>query len=154
MTPALPERPDCPFCRERDAWLEQSGEVKEGERMACFSLSPLNPTHPGHWLVIPARHVESLAELEPYESAECLRLIAHIAKDFRDFYLIQQNGPTAQQTISHVHFHVVPAHAGFRIPWNEAPNPCQGRCEFHGKLWCQETGRPCYAFVVEENRDV
>lgn len=113
-------RTGCPFCSLFAAEMKsyrEAGLRTEPGAVAVFS--PLNPTVPGHLLVVPVRHVETLAGLDDAERSGVFDRIHERGSDPGSFYLIQQNGAPAQQTVRHIHFHMVPAGKGFRIPWNE-----------------------------------
>jgi hypothetical protein len=66
--------------------------------------------------------------------------------------LITSVGADATQSVRHLHIHVVPRREGdgLMLPWSGQlqENPCRGRCEFHGKLWCKETGGTCEEFIA------
>lgn len=95
--------------------------IKEGryvdEFLSMVIIAPLNPTVGGHHLIVPKYHVEQLHELGPQEVHDMIISIKIVAGN-NDHYVIQQSGLNAQQTIRHLHVHVVPAGGGFYIPWN------------------------------------
>ena len=72
---------------------------------------------PGQSLVIPLRHVGSLAELSPSELAEVVALALEAqaclrAVGYDGVNLIVNDGPAAGQQIPHLHMHVLPRRAG------------------------------------------
>lgn len=69
---------------------------------------------PGHSLIIPTRHVETLMDLTDEEAAELAIMTRRVATAIRNtfdpngIHVQQHNGEAAWQTIPHVHFHVIP----------------------------------------------
>lgn len=102
----------CPFCRIA------RGEDRSVE-IVCADASwaaffPLTPATPGHTLVVPKEHVPdywSLREdLAAELSAGALR-VGHAIQDAltpAGMNLITSSGDIAEQTVSHVHLHMVP----------------------------------------------
>lgn len=72
---------------------------------------------PGHTLVIPTRHVETLLDLTDDETADLAIMTKRVAIAIRDtfnpngIHVQQRNGVAAWQTVPHVHFHVIPVMA-------------------------------------------
>ncbi len=111
----------CAFCKMFDVELRAYREAGIRDvlpTVACFT--PLRPTVAGHLLVVPVRHVETLAGLDEHERRDLFDRLYERGHEQGAFYVIQQNGAAAQQTVSHLHFHIVPGGRGFRIPWNES----------------------------------
>ena len=112
---------DCPFC-------DYSGPSEIiTESAGVFVIEPINPVTPGHVLVIPRHHVEdwigtgSLADASAILSTLLLAQdYAHEA-DYGDCNLITSRGPTATQTIRHLHLHIVPRREGdgLALPWTD-----------------------------------
>jgi len=99
---------DCPFCNTKDAVL------KENESAKVILSNPRKM--PGHFLVIPKRHIEEPWELEKEELTDIFDLIFFIEKKIigklGDGVDIRQNyRPYAHDEklkASHVVFHVYP----------------------------------------------
>jgi len=76
------------------------------------------PVSPGHTLVIPKRHIGSWFEITPEEQSAMLDLLgrakAVLEEEFKpDGYNIGINdGPTAGQTVPHLHMHLIPRYKG------------------------------------------
>jgi histidine triad (HIT) family protein len=85
--------------------------VHQDEQVLAFhDLSPAAPTH---LLVIPRRHLASLADVGP-EDAELLgRLVAVAAELARErqlaggFRVVLNAGPDAGQSVDHLHLHLL-----------------------------------------------
>lgn len=76
------------------------------------------PVSPGHTLVIPKRHIGSWFEITAEEQSAMLDLLgrakAVLGEEFKpDGYNIGINdGPTAGQTVPHLHMHLIPRYKG------------------------------------------
>lgn len=79
--------------------------------MAFF---PLQPATPGHTLVIPRTHVTDLWTVEPPLDAKLIAAVIRVGRAINSalkpdgMNLITSEGKTAEQTIFHLHLHVVP----------------------------------------------
>lgn len=109
--PEYHAHPDCIFCKIV-AGVAPSRKVYEDDRVVAFW--DIAPRAPIHILVIPKQHIRNLDELDqlPVETrAALLDACFKVAKQFglaeRGFRVIANNGPDANQTVPHLHFHVV-----------------------------------------------
>jgi len=107
---------DCIFCGIASGEIE-TRIVFEDEFLLAFK--DLNPQAPTHILIIPKKHISSLAEAadEDLEILGMLQLAAvKIAKDLnlKDFRLVLNNGKAAGQTVEHLHYHLL---SGRRFIW-------------------------------------
>jgi diadenosine tetraphosphate (Ap4A) HIT family hydrolase len=109
MNPAL----HCPFCcLPDDRVLAQDAHGKV--------IRDAYPVSPGHTLVIPHRHVGSFFDLSTEERSCLLALLDEARRSIEvehrpDGYNIGINdGPTAGQTVPHLHIHLIPRYAGDR----------------------------------------
>lgn len=102
---------DCVFCRIRDGALP-SRKAYEDEHVLAFH--DIHPQAPVHILVIPKRHIASLAEV----TAEDRDLLGHlqwvirkVAEDAgltgEGFRVVVNTGARANQTVHHLHYHVL-----------------------------------------------
>jgi histidine triad (HIT) family protein len=100
---------DCLFCRIVSGEA-RADRVYEDEHAVAFR--DINPASPTHVLVVPRKHVASLADLAPEDDAlvgHLVRVAARVARaDGRnDFRLAVNNGAGAGQSVFHLHFHVL-----------------------------------------------
>ena len=101
----------CPFCHLPPERIVLSNAVGWVVRDAY-------PVSPGHTLVIPQRHMGSFFELNPDERQGLLMLLDEArtmlqASHQPDGYNIGINdGPTAGQTVPHLHIHLIPRFQG------------------------------------------
>lgn len=101
----------CPFC---EILASREGEVRRLGRAAAFA--DRFPLAEGHVLVVPARHVVRLDELEAAEWADVFDLARLVASELggdADGFNIGANvGEAAGQTVDHAHVHVIPRAVG------------------------------------------
>jgi len=100
------QRDDCLFC----------GLVREGDHVAqtkgFVAVKDINPAAPVHLLVIPEQHVDSFREVGEFSARESKRMLEFVAETAQEAglvdYKVQVNvGPSAGQTIFHLHWHVL-----------------------------------------------
>lgn len=111
---------DCVFCQKI---INQDPDTSIYADDQVASFEPLNPVAPGHRLFIPTNHVE---HGDGIDAACGLSRAINVASLYAqawgdDFNLITSSGPSATQTIPHIHIHYVPRHAGdgLHLPWTE-----------------------------------
>jgi len=103
---------DCIFCKILEGEIP-SEKVYEDEYIAAFK--DVNPQAPVHLLLIPKRHIASLDEVaETEEDRELLgwllTKVGVVASAFglaEGYRLICNCGEFGQQTVQHLHFHLL-----------------------------------------------
>jgi len=102
----------CPFCVPTVAGIS----FLESDRFrAIVNVAPILP---GHSLVIPKRHVESLLELSDDEVTEMVRLSRRAVALLTRFYASDgfdwtiQESEAAGQSVPHLHLHLIPRTRG------------------------------------------
>jgi histidine triad (HIT) family protein len=107
---------DCLFCRIV-AGEARAERVHEDEHAVV--IRDINPAAPTHLLVLPRKHVATLADLTPADDALVGHLnrvatsVAHAAGR-RDFRVVVNCGAGAGQSVFHLHLHVL---AGRALGW-------------------------------------
>lgn len=102
---------DCVFCQIVAGKLPSETLYQDEEVMAFRDIHPLAPTHV---LIIPKRHIPSLAELADAETP----LIGHMAKVANElarregiaekgYRLVVSSGPEGGQVVPHLHMHLL-----------------------------------------------
>jgi histidine triad (HIT) family protein len=104
-----PHDPECLFCRLLDGQVPAQ-IVAQNERAVAFR--DIDPKAPVHVLVIPRSHhanVAALSAAAPGDLVALVRLGSQVAQDEcgGQFRLVFNSGPSAQQTVFHVHGHVL-----------------------------------------------
>ncbi|NLN19890.1 MAG: histidine triad nucleotide-binding protein [Firmicutes bacterium] len=109
---------DCIFCRIAKEEVP-ADIVHENEQIVAFR--DINPQAPVHVVVIPRKHIASLAA----SSADDVALLGEILKAAKEvaekldiqasgYRVVNNCGPDAQQSVQHIHFHVL---GGRRLGW-------------------------------------
>jgi histidine triad (HIT) family protein len=112
---------DCIFCRiiRREV---PSFRVFEDDRTLAFM--DIHPANPGHVLVIPKLHSESLFALDPDDLTATVLLAQRVAQAVQKalqpygLNIVQANGPGAAQSVPHFHWHVLPRAEDDRLLMN------------------------------------
>lgn len=105
----------CIFCKLVAGEIPSARVYEDRLTLAFMDLGQVNP---GHMLVALKRHAPTLLDCTPEEAAALMRTahqMAHAVKQTFDppgLTLLQANGREGDQTVFHVHLHVVPRHAG------------------------------------------
>ncbi|MFL6588468.1 MAG: HIT family protein [Luteimonas sp.] len=119
----------CAFCAILAGKLSVS-LVHEDEQVIAFM--DLRQAVPGHVLVVPRRHVETLFDLDEDTAAQLMRIALRIARAADVAFapdglnLWQSNRAAGGQEVPHVHLHVQPQMSGdglLRIYPDGAPTP-------------------------------
>lgn len=102
---------DCLFCKIIKGEIPANKVYEDEEILAFYDI---NPQAPIHILVIPKKHITSLAHMEKEDEAivgKIYGVINKIAEDkgFKeDGYRVVVNcGKNAGQTVMHLHFHIL-----------------------------------------------
>ena len=99
-------REDCLFCRL----------YREGDHVAkadgLVAIRDINPQAPVHLLVIPEQHLDTFREIGAMQADDAKRMLEFVADAAREVgledYQVQVNvGPSAGQTVFHLHWHVL-----------------------------------------------
>ena len=107
MTGKTSEQHGCPFCRDDVAG---KAFMQNEDFLAVYNIAPLLP---GHSLIVPKRHIESLTKLTDdaiaglFVFARQATSILMTAFHGEAFDWSLQDGEQAGQTIPHLHLHIV-----------------------------------------------
>jgi histidine triad (HIT) family protein len=101
----------CVFCRIAAGEIPARVLLTDDEVVVFHDVAPRAPTH---LLVIPRRHVASLATATPYDAALLGRLMLAAAEAARvaglaesGFRVVTNTGAGAGQSVFHLHLHVL-----------------------------------------------
>ena len=102
---------NCLFCKIISGEIP-SAKVYEDDQ--TFAFKDINPQAPFHVLVVPKKHVSSVAEIDRLsnnEIAACLLAVRKIAVSEPSlsggFRIISNCGSDACQSVPHLHFHIL-----------------------------------------------
>ncbi len=102
----------CAFCSIARGWVPSTEVVAEGS--AWIAFFPLNPATPGHTLVIPRSHVRNLWDADLELASIVMRAAVLVGRAIdrglkpQGMNLITSDGRVAEQTVFHLHLHLVP----------------------------------------------
>jgi histidine triad (HIT) family protein len=109
---------DCLFCKIL------AGDVPSEEVVSTsgtYAFRDINPAAPTHVLVVPRRHIESAATLEPDDAETLAEMIATAQEVARQegiaesgYRLVFNVGDDALNSVPHLHLHVL---GGKRFGW-------------------------------------
>ena len=109
----------CPFCcPDPDRLIRQEDLV-----LALWDKFPVTP---GHALIVPRRHIPSIAEATPEERLALFALLDHVRQQVDDqhhpdgYNIGINDGQAAGQTVPHLHIHLIPRYTG------DVPDPTGG----------------------------
>lgn len=111
---------DCLFCRIVRREIP-AREVKRTDDMVAFH--DIDPQAPIHVLVIPTEHVASVRDAAARDGGDALigrtfAFAAEVARELgldpRGYRLVTNTGPDAQQSVEHMHVHVI---GGRKMTW-------------------------------------
>jgi len=115
---------DCVFCKIVGGQIPAAALVETDEVISFLDIAPVNP---GHCLVVPKRHVQSLLDLNENELVSCILTAQKLARSVMKatgcpgLNLLQNNDRCAGQLVPHAHFHVIPRSPGdgFSFGWRQ-----------------------------------
>ena len=109
---------DCLFCRIVSGGIPAS-KVYEDDELIAFN--DINPQAPLHVLIVPKRHIPTLADLQPGDDGLVgllVRRAAAIAEERgyaqRGYRTVFNTNAEAGQTVFHIHLHLL---AGRSLEW-------------------------------------
>lgn len=103
-----PKAKDCIFCKKS---VTGKAFYSDTQFSAIYNIAPILP---GHTLIIPNLHYESLSCLSDAELSEMMVFAREITSVLKTFFRCDgfdwtiQDGISAGQTVPHLHLHIVP----------------------------------------------
>jgi len=100
---------DCIFCKIAQGEL-QSDIIREDDQAVAFR--DINSQAPTHILIIPKKHIPTLAEASEQEGGllgHLLLMARQVAQDqnLTGYRVVLNNGVAAGQTVFHIHLHLM-----------------------------------------------
>ena len=105
----------CLFCQIIKG-QKPSYKIYEDSQVSAFL--DINPSSPGHTLIIPKQHVSKVEDLSENDFTALFRVLHKLIIPIRESVGAEastigiNNGPGSGQEIEHVHIHVIPRHRG------------------------------------------
>ena len=101
--------PGCVFCRIVSR--ESPAEIEfEDEEVLAFK--DLYPKAPVHLLIIPKRHIESIARVESADEALVGHCVRRLGYGERGYRVSCNTGPEGGQVVYHLHLHLTAGRRG------------------------------------------
>ena len=101
---------DCIFCKIVAGKIP-SGKVYEDDDMLAFH--DIHPQAPVHFMIVPKRHIDSLAEARPEDAPVLGRMLTVAARLAREqgspdgFRTVVNTGRIGRQDVYHLHVHII-----------------------------------------------
>ncbi len=101
----------CIFCKIIEKTIPAQ-VVYESEEVIAFL--DIYPVHPGHVLIVPKVHAETVMELGGEGFGQVAEVVPVVARAVQTvtgcegYTLVQNNGSAAGQVVPHVHLHLIP----------------------------------------------
>ena len=111
---------NCIFCKIVVGTIPCARVYETEHVLAFLDIGPLSS---GHLLVIPKTHHISLPELPDDVAAEAGRLLPRLSRAVKTatnaegLNILTNVGAVAGQSVSHMHWHIIPRHHGDPIAW-------------------------------------
>lgn len=112
--------PSCIFCKIARGELPAARVFETDQAVAILDINPVNP---GHVLLLPRSHHATLSDLPPDLSAHLAAHLPRLCRAVRaatgaaGLNVVLNHGRIAGQVIDHVHWHLLPRHAGDHVHW-------------------------------------
>ena len=112
---------DCVFCKIILGEIEAVKVFENNHILAFLDIAPINP---GHTLVIPKDHNESLSTMSNEAKEQLLDIAGKIGQalirtsDYDGYNLQLNHGECAGQAVKHCHMHVIPRIGTDGFHWN------------------------------------
>lgn len=106
---------DCPFCKMGRHELDHVPVLEDKDILVVMDLYPAAP---GHVLILPKEHIETIYQLPAELGTRIMTTAIWVAKVIKEklspdgLNLVQSNEIAAGQAIPHFHLHIVPRYKG------------------------------------------
>ncbi|MDP3725483.1 MAG: HIT family protein [Nanoarchaeota archaeon] len=106
---------DCIFCKIAHKEIPSHAIDESEEAIAILDIHPLAP---GHTMVVPKTHAETILELPDEKTGPVFQLVKEVVKKLKKalspdgFTLGINHGTNAGQVVPHLHIHIIPRYKG------------------------------------------
>ena len=115
---------NCIFCKIVSGEIK-SWKVYEDEH--TFAFFDVNPINEYHTVVVPKKHYTDMFDIPEDEAILIMKAIKKIAclfndkLDMKNIQILNNSGEEAQQSVFHIHFHIIPRFSGDgqNIKWTD-----------------------------------
>jgi len=120
-SPMTPSSGHCIFCDLMRGAAEVSIVYEDATAIAFLDIQPVNP---GHVLVVPRGHYETLQDIPGHVGAHLFQVatklipVVQTASGATDMNIVVNSGAAAGQNVMHYHIHLIPRREGdgFDVP--------------------------------------
>ncbi len=118
---------ECIFCKIIDGEIPS---VKVLDEELVLAFMDINPSSPGHMLVIPKKHAENIFEISDNDLAAVIKGVKRCANAVKEALkaegvtVLQLNGRASDQIVPHLHIHIIPRWENDGLPissWEMKP---------------------------------
>jgi histidine triad (HIT) family protein len=101
----------CIFCKIVEGTVPASVVYEDDQTMAFMDLHQATP---GHVLIIPKEHFETIDQLPAHLASAIFPIVVRLSQAVKDAYrpdgltIFQSNGKAATQEVPHLHIHIMP----------------------------------------------
>ena len=106
---------ECVFCKIVAGEIMSYKVYEDEQTLAFLDIAPVSP---GHTLVIPKKHYQNMEEIPADELVHLIVVVQKVGRAIKKslgvagYNITENNDPVAGQIIPHLHFHIIPRHAG------------------------------------------
>lgn len=115
---------DCLFCKIINKEIPSTFLFENDDVVAFLDI---NPTQPGHTLIVPKTHSANLNDIAPADLQSLIAIIPKVAKavvkavEAEGYNLVSNVEKSAGQLIMHTHMHIIPRKENDGVPkWPHA----------------------------------
>lgn len=101
---------DCLFCKIIKGEIPSNKAYEDDDVLAFYDIAPQAPTH---ILVIPKKHIKSLADVTPEDDKLLSKIMLTISKIAKEqgldngYRVVTNIGEDGAQSVKHLHFHIL-----------------------------------------------
>ncbi|WP_228151144.1 HIT family protein [Tamilnaduibacter salinus] len=106
----------CVFCQIIEGQLDDSRVYEDDD---CIAIMDIHPLGNGHVIVIPKYHHQHITAFSPklgdhlfHTAQRILRAQRTVGWGLQGTHILLNDGPAANQTVSHCHIHIIPRQRG------------------------------------------
>lgn len=112
----------CIFCKLANNEIETDFIYEDDDVVAFLDANPISKMHT---LVVPKVHSKNIYDTDPETLHKMMEVVQIIAKDYeseyqiKGFNLVANNNEVANQSVDHIHFHIIPRYEDSDLTFKE-----------------------------------